>query len=658
MKARNCHSIPAAAVLAAAISQTAFAQDPDVEALVTPQSELRAGLGGIIGDSRWRGLYTGLNEPGAYPLLDLSLISRDDATGAWMRLNGRNLGLDSREARAEYERQGDFNIFLDFSQTPRFNPLIIDTPIEGIGNSINTLGAITRQVDLDTERLQGKIGISKTFGDGFDAKVTYRREQKNGARQWGLQGPFFVAEPIDFSTDEVETTIGYADRSLQLQAGYLGSFFSSKNEFLSVPYADPEFQQVALPFDNSLHQVHASGGYNFTPTTRAYFKASYGQARQDEDFFTAPSFPGNTRTNVGGRVDTTLVHLGFNAQPLDKLTTTAKVRYEDRNDKTDTAQYIPAERETTGFNVPFSRSSISADLEASYRLPLDFRLTGGVLWEQKDRSVPVLREASYRGDTEETALRIELRRSLLENLGGAIAYINSDRSGSVYLPSSLGVNRIDPLHWADRDRDKIRASLDWAPTEALSTQLIIEGSRDTYEGRLLGPREGRSAFASLDATYTITDEWDVTGWASLEDVRVDQATTTPALAGASPAQDWAAELRQLGTAVGFGIRGQLTAQLKVGGNLQQSWDTNEYQLRGFVAPVASLPDIRYRQTDLTVFLDYRILANSGVRLDYGFARITTNDWTWTNWTYNDGTTVQIPAQENTHFVGVSYYVSW
>ena len=38
-----------------------------------------------------------MNEKGAYGLLDAFINSRDDASGTWFILEGRNLGLSTRE---------------------------------------------------------------------------------------------------------------------------------------------------------------------------------------------------------------------------------------------------------------------------------------------------------------------------------------------------------------------------------------------------------------------------------------------------------------------------------------------------------------------------------------------------------------------------------
>jgi predicted porin len=59
-----------------------------------------------------------------------------------------------------------------------------------------------------------------------------------------------------------------------------------------------------------------------------------------------------------------------------------------------------------------------------------------------------------------------------------------------------------------------------------------------------------------------------------------------------------------------------------------------------------------------LFAKYAVQKNSDVRIDYIIDRFSTNDWTWTTWTYSDGTRMlQDPAQK-VNFLGISYQYRW
>src|SRR5262245_53327759 len=118
-----------AAALAAAGAAWADERDDEIARLTRPDSQASAGVGSVSNDNTRFGQYNGLAKDRLYLLLDLDLQRRDDATGGWLNITGRNLGLDSRELRLEQSRQGNWGYYVDFSQTPRYSPY---TPITGL----------------------------------------------------------------------------------------------------------------------------------------------------------------------------------------------------------------------------------------------------------------------------------------------------------------------------------------------------------------------------------------------------------------------------------------------------------------------------------------------------------------------------------------------
>src|SRR5215213_9434526 len=118
-------SLMAAAVLAAFSPAGRAAEEeatPTVAELATPTSTINLGVGYLTDDGPRFGQYNGMRKDGAYLLLDGEYRSRDDATGTWLNIRGRNLGLESREARIDYNRQGHWGYFLEYGETARFEP--------------------------------------------------------------------------------------------------------------------------------------------------------------------------------------------------------------------------------------------------------------------------------------------------------------------------------------------------------------------------------------------------------------------------------------------------------------------------------------------------------------------------------------------------------
>jgi predicted porin len=286
-----------------------------------------------------------------------------------------------------------------------------------------------------------------------------------------------------------------------------------------------------------------------------------------------------------------------------------------------------------------------------------------------------VRIVSHRDTTEEMSYRIELRRSMSETFTGAIQYVHSDRDGSAFRTTTVfngttGSNLIAPLHLADRERDKIRFTSNWTPLEPLSIQFFVDYADDKYSGRDgsgLGPRKGKAQNYSLDAGYRFSDKWQGNVWFNRNDTRAEQVACEGASSvGVCPASTgdpiYSATLRSKSDSFGLGFRGQPTDRLLIGGDLHYSVIKDSY-LQQSVTPATStvpagLPEVSTKLTRFNLYAKYMLDKNSSVRVDYIYDRYKTNDWTWTNWTFADGTTVNENPNQRVNYLGASYIYRW
>jgi MtrB/PioB family decaheme-associated outer membrane protein len=659
----HSHAFPLTAIAAALAAACAPAWPAEVELNdARPISTVSIGLGFVDSDNQRFGQYSGLRDQGAYGLLGLDFIRRNDDTGTWLKLTGRNLGLDSRELRFEHNRQGNWGYFIEYGETPRHNPFAISTRLAGVGTSVQTINGTPApySLDLSTERETFKLGFDKWLPRGFDVQVRFHNEEKDGARQWG-QGTNnnirFLTDPINQTTRQLEVLVGFTGERLQLSGGYYGTDFTNHNTALNVVGGIAGQTPMALPPGNQSHQFNLAGGYQFTPTTRGTFKVAQGRLTQNEAFIVPAALSG--RGDLGGRIDTTLVQMGLTARPLPKLSLLANVRHEDRHDRTPIAQYNTPGGTQNGFNEPRSFRTTTGKVEAGYALAHGFRAIGGVEYDERIRSIAPVRVVSHRDQTQEMSYRAELRRSMSETVTGGIAYIHSDRNGSPFYTTrtnagALGSNLIAPLHLADRERDKIRLSVNWQPLEPLTLQFFADKAKDRYDSRdpaNLGPRSGKGELYSVDAGYTFSEKLQATAWYSYNDNRAVQATRS--------GTDWIADLRNRGNAFGLGLNGKPLPRLEVGADLSHSDIVDKYgQSPVTVLAVANLPDVTTRLTTMKLYARYAVQKNAGVRLNYIYDRYSTNDWGWSNWAYSDGTRVIEQPDQKVHFIGASYYYRW
>lgn len=740
-----------ALAIAPVFSLAHAADEADRAQLTNPDTAaVSVGAGGVSGDSKTRSLfgqYNGLRKDDFYLLLDLDFIKRDDASGTWTIFEGRDLGLDTREVRFLQQRQGDWKYYGEYSGLVRYYPRTINTSLQGVGTTTPTVTLLPvigtgSNLDLKTERKSVGLGGEKWITPNLMFEATFKNEDKDGERifgkgftcpsvtapapictalaaganQWAL---LFLPEPINSTTRQFEAKLNYIGEKLALTAGYYGSFYTNDNGSLnptvvgnlnnplghpmgadgSVPLT-PGLRNIlqlpmALPSDNQAHQFYLSGNYAFTPTTRATFKYAYTHATQHDDF------AGNGLTgapagvnNYGGVVDTTLAQLGLTARPIPKLSLSANVRYEDRNDKSPLALYN-LEGVNRFTNGTYSLKKTAAKLEGTYQLPANFRGTLGVDYEALDRgqfSSPEcidLGDGDCRGDsiagisglrakTDETSYRAELRRAMSETFSGAISYVHSRRDGSSWLkPNALPATGVTPLSddaiftrtaifpmiFMDRTRDKVKLTADWSPMDRLSLQFMLEDGKDKYSAPTTkGLRDTGLRLYGVDVSYAMSDTWKLSAYYTYSEQTLHVSHST----------GYIADLQDRNSTAGIGLVGKPTARIDVGADLLYINDRNIYaqtadQLASatnvaFLAQSGGLPDVTFRDLRLKLFGKYALQKNADIRVDLVHDRSRLNEWTWgfngVPFAYSDNTTVSLNPNQNVTFVSVRYIYRW
>jgi MtrB/PioB family decaheme-associated outer membrane protein len=676
-----------AATLLTAYAQLAPAAEGDENKQYTaPDSSVSVGVGYWTDPRLHEGMYDGMWDDGFYGSIDASIRKRDDATGTWTTLQAKNLGLDTVELGGSYEKQGDWGVGIDYSQTPRQNPVVVNTGLRGIGTQRQTITPVTpgggTNYYMDVQRDATSLNMFKRFSPALEFRVNFKNEEKEGDRQYGVRSyptfggsggsyPAFVAEPIDSTTRQLDALLNYNSGKLQLTGGYYGSWYNNHNNRLDVIGTAGGYTEMSLPPDNEAHQGYLKGNYAFTPTTRGMFKVAYTHATQNDPFMSvnnngvgswAPT--ATVGSSLQGEVNTLEAMVGLTARPMPQLSLLANLRYWDKQDDTPVRVDAQSSSGTTLYrNNPFEHTKTSGKLEGTYRLPDGYSVTAGVDYTHQERDISGLIEPSielfvpYRNEVDETTYRINLRRSLSDRLNGSIGFDYSTRDGSDYTDVSLSVdsNTITPFYIADRDRSKLTLALDWTPIDPLGIQFSFSSSQDKYpeDGvRVDGVRKGTAQLLSVDANYALNDNWKLNAWYSHDTNKIDQVGPLNVAPG-----DWHANLDDKGDSLGLGVSGKATAKLNVGANVDWIRTNSQYEQIGSTTP---LPDINNRITRLNLYGAYAVQKNASVRVDLIREVWKTDDWTWafldgSPYSYaTEGTTVYNDLNQASTFVGVRY----
>lgn len=664
MKTTQKFKLSALSVCLSSVYGVVLAADVDVDALAKPDSSVSVGAGNWSGDRHQQGIYDGMRDKGTVGLMDADINKRDEETGTWLKLRASNLGLESREVKAEYLRQGDMGVTFEYSRTPSVSPYTFSTRLQGIGSTtqtIQTTAGTNSDISLGTKRDLYGLGFTKRINSELDLSVSFKNEDKTGSRAWGVgvsnSNPYFTAEPINSTTRQLETALNYTTKALQLSGGYYGSWYTNNNDMLTLINANGAGTTtfMSLPLDNQAHQAFLNGGYNFTSSTRGTFKVAYTHATQNQGL--ANQGWASSPQSLNGAVNTTLLQAGVTSRLTKDFSVLTNLRYHNVDDATP----ISLLASTPTNYMPWSYKTLSGKVEGTYRLPKGFSLTSGVDFNRQDRGVPTgfdaQRAVPYRYKVDETTYRVQLRRAMSETVNGAIAYLYSTRAGSSYGLTSTTLatvysNQINPINIANRTRNKVRMSFDWTPVDALTLQMTLETAKDNYAyDHDYGVRDGSALHYGLDANYAMSENWSLNSWYSYDRNHANQVNFS-----------LSDSLLEVDHSFGFGTRANATERLKFGSDVVWTRGTSTYQ------QAASQPSTLEPITNVLfrakVFSLYTLDKHSELRFDLIHERWKTNDWTWmfangSPFVYGgagvaDGTTVTAMPKQISNYVGARY----
>jgi MtrB/PioB family decaheme-associated outer membrane protein len=397
------HTLIALAVLAA-MNQARAQMSEEVRQLTTPDRWVSIGAAAVSGDSKDRaqfGIFNGMREHDGYLLLDADYATRDNATGTWVTIVARNMGLDNREFRAGVNKQGDWKIFGEYNEITRHSPFTVNTGMLNVGSTTPTVVPVAvpgsgTDYDFKTERKAVSAGVEKWNFPNLKFEATFKNETKEGTRLWGRgydcaayvcgsstttalnQAQFLknailmIPEPFDSTIRQIDAKFAFHDEKLNLTLAYYGNIYKNDLGNISpivpnslyggngtlVPALYPAVSSaiiagggtslqnvlqlpMSLQPDSQAHQLSFSGNYAFTPTTKATFKYAYTHATQDKSFdsmgLAFGAPPGVS--SLDGRVDSIAAQFGVTSRPIKDLSLLGNVSYLRREDKTPNALY-------------------------------------------------------------------------------------------------------------------------------------------------------------------------------------------------------------------------------------------------------------------------------------------------------------------------------
>ena len=673
--------------------------------LIQTHNTIEFGFNYVSDDSFRFGRYTGLNDQGVSGLFNLDVLHRgaynSDSADYWS-FRVSNLGLDSREAAFELGRQGKFRVRVDYDQIPIFRSDSARTIFDGAGSNnltlpsnwvggSNTAGmtqllADLKPVELKTERHRTGVSVSGVLSRNWGFSASYKHEDKEGTKSIG--GGFgnsggnpraaILPEPVDYLTQEIETTLRYSNGKLQVEASYYLSLFSDRNNALSWsnPYtaisgwdASAGFPggqgQLALPPDNRFQQFSLDAGYNISDRTRISASVARGRMTQNDAFLPYTDIPALAasitqplpRDSLNGKIDTTVVNLRIASRPWDNFSWNAAYRYDNRDNKTprDEYVYIGGDSQTQDtsltsshrrFNEPYSYKEEQFKADASWRMFGHTDLIFGAQHSKIDRTY------SERERADEDTYNIGLNSEISERFSGHFRYTHAQRDGSTYFgnhPLHEGFSEdyvatvpgdfenlpgLRKYFLANRDRDQVSWLASFTPNEAWTLGASVDYARDDYNKSELGLVGAKIGSLSLDAVYAPSPLWSVYANFTREKLSSDQNGHSFSGGGSvlsqafDPTRDWFVAHRDRVNSFAAGYKRSM-ADNRLDFGVDYLYSRTHSDLDFAVGPsllTAPLPSTVSELNSLDISGTYKIDDKWSMRMDLWYERFHSTDW--------------------------------
>lgn len=510
--------------------------DAAYQALTEYMSWIEAGVRYNEEDDYAFGNYTGLDDEGASVVGNGDIRWRsawDSDTARYIRLQGLNLGLESRYLGFEYKEQGLFGVYLQYDELPRYvtdsaSTFFLDDGSNNLtlppgwvpGDSpeeMTELDANLSPLKIRMKRKTISTGVDIVLPEHFDFDVNYSHQTKRGKKlvgavigtSGGNPRAVVIPERVNYLTQQVDASLRYTLDDFQAEFGYYASIFTNQKDQLvwQNPYtAVSGWNPVAgwptgqgrlhQPPDNWAQQFNVAGGYNLPMHSRITVNTAFGEMRQNDDFlpYTVNGMldvpVGLPRDDLDGKIKTTMVDVRLVSNPMDRVNFRAGYRYDHRDNDTpkDTFLYVhndaadqgDIESSTARVNRPYSFEIHDFETQTSVRVWERTDLAFGYEFEQTKRN---LQEVSK---VKEHTVSGILRSHFNSHFNTRVIYEHSWRNPTNYNYAKPLIKGFSPEHVEAELEDLIddgMSELDlWENHPLLRKYYMADRQRDRVRG--------------------------------------------------------------------------------------------------------------------------------------------------------------------------------
>jgi MtrB/PioB family decaheme-associated outer membrane protein len=441
--------------------------------------------------------YEDPREPGgAYGSARLKL----DTDKYFLNFEAGDFGYHTQYYQIDGGMWGKFQLNLFYNEIPHnitfdARSLFFKPGEDTLTGAVNTNFGTWNTFDYEILRRQYGGGFKVDVLRPFFLDVSFARENRSGIKPIGAAETspggraFELPEPIDYVTDNLVVSAGYARKPLFLSASYFYSDFRNDNVALNIPANFNAPRSISLPPDNVYHGGTVKGALTLPLHSRISANVGYSSGSSTTPVVSLIS------SGYNGKSDTLNCDVALTMNPLRFLDAKIYYKYYKRDNKSD---------DPTGvINTFLDYKVITYGGELGLRLPQNFYLSGGYkyVWTDRDdegETDPLLIPPANKDNN----FFVDLKWSGLDFMEARAGYERLDRDVHYRtLQSALDLNRI--YSYAAQKRDTVKAMLDIFPLEDLNFGLEYRFKNTNYTDTNFGLKREQGHEVEASVAYSL-----------------------------------------------------------------------------------------------------------------------------------------------------------
>jgi MtrB/PioB family decaheme-associated outer membrane protein len=378
----------------------------------------------------------------------------------------------------------------------------------------------------------------------FFIDLSFQREERDGIKPTGAAETtpggiaFELPEPVQYVTNNLNLSAGYAKKPLFLSLNYFYSDFNNSNTSLNLP---PNFNApnaISLPPDNTYYKGAFKGAVSLPFNSK--FTSNIGISRGKSD----TSVLSLIGSDYEGKVETQNYDFTLTSKPFQFLDAKVYYKYYKRHNESD---------DPTGIVDIFLDYKISTyGGELGLKLPARLYLSGGYKYVKTKRN--------KQGETDpeeilpydtDNIYYVDLKWTGLDFLNAGLGYEKFDRDAN-YQTVASQVNPAKRYYYASQNRNTFKTILDIFPLENLNFGFEYRYRNTDYSDTIFGLRSDKRYEFEASADYMIGKIAKVFGYADFGWIEFNQIQRKLPLLPFSPSEgNW--EAKQKDRTYGYGI---------------------------------------------------------------------------------------------------------